>query len=831
MTEPTRAPTIPAEAVWVEERQEFRTSTRLVDGLADGEVRWFRPDGTLAGASLYTAGKVDGPYERFHQNGEWAQRGQMRAGDRVGLCCWRRSTAATTESSIPPSIPEHVREARVFYEDGLPGPSRYYGADGVELRPNGEPLAPRPATVDERAGVNDEGVWFFGWGAQDPATRRGTWRWWATDGVLVRTEEYRAGRCIARLVNHPDGSPQLRTYRDARGWSLLQRLFDASGQEVDTSDEPIPARPAQLPADVLFDSENSRWVGGFTDATLPPMGLITLYELDGTKDETLEFRDGQLRARRCFHRDGRLRSETLHDAQGREVLDVAHDADGELRHRIERVFDKDAVVSIDITSGDSVMRGRRAESGLDWEFFEDSKRIARGRVVDDTAVGRWEFVEGERTHAIDLTELELGAKVDEDFEASWLLGAALLERDEVPREVSALRGVEAIDWEDVPSCYGEKVQHFPRYLRALVSDVRAVRRSALSRISSETLHQGTIYVATAKVIPFILRLLDHPNADATSLVDYLEAVTSQAQRFREEALDWDEDSDDRRAVLGTLEALEQGFAQVAAFLDSSDPNLVATAVALASRAGEQGAALQLRAARHNHWLTAATGVHGLLDGRGDALTAEEAAPWLEHADAIVRLCAAIATARHLGSDSPPRTSAVFCEAIDGPPDLPGRFSSLPFVKGRLLSYAALGLSDVRDDRAMARAVDLSTRLGDVDLFTLDTLSFALLRLCFGEGEPPFAPGFIEVLSAMASCGSLQGFTNFSRSSSRFGLPSQVSEYRALVEALRRHPDPTQLMQETLNVEVEDEYEDDEEYEADDGDEDEEEEEEGEDEES
>ncbi len=790
--EPARAASIPAEAVWVPDRKEFRVS-RLVDDLPEGEVRWYRPDGTLACVSTYAAGKGNGPYERLHQTGEWSQRGQQRDGKLDGLCRWRRATGPTTESTLPPVVPENVREARVLYQDGLPGPSRYYDADGVELRQSGQPLPPRPAAVDDRAGFSEDGeVWFFGLGAQDPKTRRGTWSWWSAGGIPIQTQEYQAGgKCIAELVNHPDGSPKLRSYQDARGWRLVQRCFSPGGAEVDTSGDPIPPRPAGLPADAVFDSMNTRWVGGFDPTTLPPMGELTLYALDGTRHETLTFAGGHLRRVKLYNRDGRVWHETTHDELGQEIRDVVTYDDGSPRYLIERTYAGTDLTAVAITVGERTMRGRKAEGGMAYEFHRGGALEARGLVADKKkASGVWEFVHADQTHQVDLTGLGLRADVDEDFEPSPLLGIALLDREQFP-EVDAFAGMEPVEWADTPSCYGKNTKHFAHYLRALVADVPAVRRPALSRNAPETQHQGTIYVATARVIPFLLRLLDHPRASVGALLDYLEAVTSQAHAYREQALEWDEDSDDRVAVLGTLAALEQGFAHLAPLVDAPDPDLVAAALALAARAGTQGTALLQKAATHDRWLTAATAVHGLL-GQDD-LTAETAGPWLEHPDPIVRFCAAIATARRLGPASPARTSVVLGAAIDQETELAPRFAQLPFVKGRLLAYAALNLGNVRDEAAMARAMELAGRLNDLDLFTLDSVTAGLLNLCFGDGTPPYAPGFVDVLAALASCGRLEGFANFSQTSARFGLPGQLAGYRALVEVLRGATDPTAHM--------------------------------------
>ncbi|MEZ4403651.1 MAG: hypothetical protein R3B06_26745 [Kofleriaceae bacterium] len=823
MSEPTRAGNIPSEAIWVEERQEFRVSA-LVDGLADGEVRWFRPDGTLAGVSVYRAGKGHGPYERFHQTGEWSQRGQQRDGNRDGICAWRRATGPTTEGTLPPSFPDTVREARTLYDRGLPAPNLYYDADGVEVTMAGEPVPPRPAGIDERAAPSDDGKWWFGWGAQDPKTREGSWRWWSLDGVLLHEQVFRAGKRIAEMINYPDGTPKTRTYKDARGWDLLQRCFDEEGQEVMAfGGDPIPPRPANLPETALFDSMKSRWIDGLDLSSLPPMGTLTVYELDGTKDEVLDFAGGHLRRRQHFNREGRLYSDDTNDERGNPVTEIAYyTGDGSLRHRIDRQFDGDELVAIDIDvgGGDRTMRGRKAEAGMAYEFFVDGALEARGTVAKNRAVGVWEFVEGGRTHTIDLTEHELRASVDEDFEPSWLLGAVLLEQDEFP-EVPALAELEAVDWAETPSCYGENVENFPRYLRALVADSPAARQAAMSRISGETLHQGTIYVATARVIPFLLRLLDHPNADVLQILGYVESVTSQAWDYRNQVGDLDEDDDDRVAVLGTLAALEDGFAQVAPFVDSTTPAIVATVVALAARAGEPGRALLERAATQDNWVTAATAVHGLLTQQGDRLTAEAAAPWLEHRDPIVRFCAAIAAAR-LGAAAPPRTVAVLGEALEQAPALSPRFNELPFVKGTLVAYAALSLSHVRDAAAMAHTLDLARRLSDLDIFTLDTVSYSVLVLCFGDGTPPFAPDFIAALEAIAQCGSLENYANFSQSARRFGLPGRASAYRGLVEELRAAEDPVQHMAGLLNADDEDEDdgdEDDDEDEDDDDDDD------------
>jgi hypothetical protein len=826
MNEPARAPSIPAEALWVPDRGEFRLS-RLVDGLPDGEVRWFRADGSLAGVSTYVAGKGEGPYERFHENGEWSQRGQMRNGHRDGLCRWRRTDGRTTENTLPAGIPDHVREATVLYQDGLPGPSRYYDGDGVEVRQNGRPLPPRPATVDDRAGYSgDDEVWFFGLGAQDPTTRHGTWRWWFPDGIEQQVHEYRRGSCIARLENHRDGSPRLRSYKDARGWDLVQRCFDEDGREVlPFGGAEIPPRPDGVPADAVFDSSGNRWVAGFDPSVLPPMGEIELYELDGPLDQTLRFADGQLRLRRLYNREGRLLSENVHDERGRETCEEAYwGGDGSFRHRVERTFAGDDLVAIDIRVGDRVLRGRLAEDGLAVECLDAGAVTARGTIAGKRATGTWEFLDGSRTHRVDLTGRKLRAELEPDFEPSRLLGVALLDDGAFP-DVAAFAGLAEPDWADVPSCYGEDTANFPKYLRALVSEVPAVRLAALHRIAAETLHQGTIYVATAVALRFMLRLLDHPNADVLALLQYAESVTGQAAQYREEAQGWDDDSDDRRAVLGTLQALEDEFPRVAAQLDAASRARVAVALALAARAGQAGEALLERAARLDDSITAATAVHGLLDRQGEALTPEQASPWLAHPDPIVRVCAAIATARHLQARAPAATSAVLCAALDQVGELSPRFSELPFVKGTLLSYLALALGHVRDDAAMGRAVDLAARFNHVDLFTLDLVSFGALRLCFGDGTPPFAPGFIEVLAAIAGCGRLEGFANFSESAAHFGLPTRGSEYRALVETLRAAPDPTAHMAELLRQAKEDsEAEEDEDEEDEDEDEEEEEEE-------
>lgn len=86
-----------------------------------------------------------------------------------------------------------------------------------------------------------------------------------------------------------------------------------------------------------------------------------------------------------------------------------------------------------------------------------------------------------------------------------------------------LEGLDEIDWSKLSHAYGEATD-VPGQLRGLVSEDKEERSQAFGELCGGILHQGTIYEATAFVVPFLIELLK-----STDLLDKNEILILLAQ--------------------------------------------------------------------------------------------------------------------------------------------------------------------------------------------------------------------------------------------------------------------------------------------------------------
>ncbi len=75
-----------------------------------------------------------------------------------------------------------------------------------------------------------------------------------------------------------------------------------------------------------------------------------------------------------------------------------------------------------------------------------------------------------------------------------------------PERAALLDGLDAIDWHAVHHAYGP-ADDVPAQLRLLLSDDPEIREMGWQELFGSVIHQGTIYEATACVVPFMLRML------------------------------------------------------------------------------------------------------------------------------------------------------------------------------------------------------------------------------------------------------------------------------------------------------------------------------------
>jgi tetratricopeptide (TPR) repeat protein len=93
-----------------------------------------------------------------------------------------------------------------------------------------------------------------------------------------------------------------------------------------------------------------------------------------------------------------------------------------------------------------------------------------------------------------------------------------------PERQALLAGIEAINWHDLQHAYG-RADDVPDLLHLLLSDDETVRDDAWEHLYSNVWHQGTVYEASAYVVPFMLRMLmyDGPPGKA-DLLHFLTAL-------------------------------------------------------------------------------------------------------------------------------------------------------------------------------------------------------------------------------------------------------------------------------------------------------------------
>lgn len=71
----------------------------------------------------------------------------------------------------------------------------------------------------------------------------------------------------------------------------------------------------------------------------------------------------------------------------------------------------------------------------------------------------------------------------------------------------ALPGLQEVAWQDLKHAYGPATD-VPRLITALAQPNQAMRDEAWSELYGNLWHQGSIYAATARAVPFLIRLLE-----------------------------------------------------------------------------------------------------------------------------------------------------------------------------------------------------------------------------------------------------------------------------------------------------------------------------------
>ena len=575
------------------------------------------------------------------------------------------------------------------------------------------------------------------------------------------------------------------------------RYFLRDGTECGPDGQPLPPRPATVSPDARWFPDMDRWVDGEIargtnlqtghwrwwsregvlrheekrDARGEPT-LVVQYRADGTKQKRTE--RNETGEERDYHFDnGALSTRYRNDAAGREIYKASWLRDGTLEDETERSYEGDALVRVREKGRGGVLafEARREGTGVACVLYgADGKTLAAtGMIERDQLTGTWRIFDerGTLRREVDLTPLGLPQMVT-GRGLTWRLGEACFSLDEALLPLPAqLQGVDGEPWADTDGCYSEAVEQFPALLRALASPDPFVRVFALGAIESEIEHQGTTYPATARVVPYLARLLSHPLVDRRALLATLQSVGE-----------------------GCSDVLAAAWPDVFALFSRATPEERRQILVLAKFAPDARQSL-LELARHDR----DPAVRAVaVDSLATMNAADLALQCLGDRDALVRAAAAIAIACAQGPAAGREVVTALRDSLTTWRELAPRFAELPFADGHLLAYIALAAGSVRSPDARSLAQALCTSLDEVDARSAITYGQGLLALALGAGDRPFAKRCVEILHTLAHSRVFWTFdVNAHEILAKWNLPRDQTALQELVDELHVAPDAEALL--------------------------------------
>ena len=691
---PPRPSTVPTDARWDPKETGFEWVHGGLDAeaLRHGAIRSWTRAGVLHGESHYDHGRAHGKNLTFHPDGTIASEADW-VGGVIMDSVFHRSAAPTTE----PFAQAHpdVWSVRYYTRDGKTNYTiRYYTRDATECGPDGQPLPPRPASVSNEARWFPEiERWVDGEIARGTNLQLGRWRWWTREGVL-RHEEHRDGeagevRTIAKF--RADGSVEKRTSKDAHGGELRE-LYGETGK---------------LSLRMHTDAHQRQTYAG---VWLPDGSLV---------EETTRVFEAESLLSVVERAPGGVRRFEA-KREGAALACVLFQADGETLAATGEIASAAAPATGDGGGSANTLLGT-------WRIFDE--RGALRREVDTTTFAITHTVTGRGLAAA--------------------LGAALYRNDEQSfASPPQLDGIDREPWAELTGARGAEVARFPRLVRGLVAQDPLVREYALRAIHHEVLADGAVYPASARVVPYLARLLAHPQLERTQVLGLLYEL---ALASLPEAVGARRAGGDANAARATADALDASwpaiFSQFAT-CTLDDRRRIFELAKLAPAA--KPAILEIARKDRDATLRAlATRCFVELP----TFTAVDAAPLLADKDALVRATTAIAIGLHRGPDSPREAVHGLDDALRNWRDYAKRYAELPFGESHVLAQIALAAGAIRTPDARSLTHQLCAVIDEVDARSAIEFARGLLALAFGPSGGgygrPYAKRFLEILEVLA----------------------------------------------------------------------------------
>lgn len=208
-SENDRPETVPATAIWNDDNDEWEVGERDENGVTVGEWKWWREDGTLCCVTHFEEGSMarNFTFERFHEDGTYAQKGAYVNGVQHGTFYYQGSENYTSERVLEQAPAENIFRFEFDWENGSVVGTRQWDADNNELNQKGNPLnMKRPESVDEAAVFNEEHNEYQLEQHNEFGEPIGTHKYWRANGAIFEELEYKNGSKISQRQFHPSGN-------------------------------------------------------------------------------------------------------------------------------------------------------------------------------------------------------------------------------------------------------------------------------------------------------------------------------------------------------------------------------------------------------------------------------------------------------------------------------------------------------------------------------------------------------------------------------------------------------------------------------------------------
>lgn len=247
-TTPLRPASVPAAAVWEPKFEFWRVGGCDAQGRWEGPQTTYRLDGSLQSEFVSVAGKPNGPFRRFHPNGDISMIGEHHFGELVGSRTLYRSATLSDEavrdcclpSSAAKVVMHHRADGRIL-ED-------YYDASGARILEDGSPYpdVPKSVSPDAHFHFNDQ-TWVAG--TYERGFPHGNVTYWGKTGERREVAHYKHGKldgireryanneCVERRM-YAEGEPHGPAWeRIAQGH--FERAAIAAREGSYEKDEPV----------------------------------------------------------------------------------------------------------------------------------------------------------------------------------------------------------------------------------------------------------------------------------------------------------------------------------------------------------------------------------------------------------------------------------------------------------------------------------------------------------------------------------------------------------------------------------------------------------------